>query len=377
MQRVAFAVLMLMACSKAKEPEPRPAPAKAEHGDPFLTFDTSAPVVGAVAPPVELTSLTGEHVSLAKIDVPTVLVFASFTCPPSRMKLPGFEALQQRWAGKAKVYVVYSREAHPHAKSSERLNGFADQVQARDKDHDGNVTVAEYGDLGPRYMFDAFDLDHDGTVRSYELLAARRLQQFKDVDAPKTLDERIALAHKLREQVPGSVPILVDGLDDAVTNSYGGLPNMAYVIAPGGKVAFKIPWAAVADIEQALAKLTGAAVTPAEKRAPDLAVVKPQLAAAAAAHRPLLIELSAIGCAACETMAKTLEAPELQASLGRYEIAKLGIDHDAEWGLFEALQLSATPSFVVMKHDGTAVATLQGSRDAAAVKAFLDAHVAN
>lgn len=50
------------------------------------------------------------------------------------------------------------------------------------------------------------------------------------------------------------------------------------------------------------------------------------------------------------------------------------MDHDAEWGLFEALDLSATPSFVVMDQNGAAVATLQGNRDAAAVKAFLDAH---
>jgi hypothetical protein len=239
------------------------------------------------------------------------------------------------------------------------------------------MPTSKYGDLGPRYMFDAFDLDHDGTIRSYEFLAARRLQQFKDVFAPKTIDQRFDLARKLRAQVPGSVPILVDGIDDVVATSYGGLPNMAYVIAKGGKVAFKIPWAAVADIEQELSKLTGIPVAAPEKHAPDLAIVKPQLDAATTAHRPLLVELTAIGCAACETMTKTLAEPELQASLGHYEIAKLGIDHDAEWGLFEALQLSATPSFVVMSKDGSPIATLQGNRDAAAVKSFLDAHATN
>ncbi|MBC7976467.1 MAG: redoxin domain-containing protein, partial [Myxococcales bacterium] len=225
-------------------------------GDPFLRFATTTPTVGEVAPPIELTSLTGETVRVASATArgPVVLVFASFTCPPSRMKLPGFEALAQRWRGKASVFVVYAREAHPHAKSSARLNGFADQVQARDQNADGTVTVAEYGDLGERYMFDAFDLDHDGEVRSYEFLAARRLDQFKDIDAPTTLEQRVVLARQLRAQVPGTIPILVDGIDDAVATRYGGLPNMAYVIGADGKVAFKLPWAAVGDVERALAQ---------------------------------------------------------------------------------------------------------------------------
>lgn len=320
--------------------------------------------------------MTGERVSLATAVThgPVVLVFASFTCPPSRMKLPRFEALAQRWRGKAQLYIVYSREAHPHARSSQRLNGFADQVQARDRNGDGTVTVAEYGDLGPRYMLDAFDLDHDGEVRSYELLAARRLDQFQAIDAPTTMDQRMALARRLRDEVPGAIPILVDGLDDAVATSYGGLPNMAYVIAPDGRVSFKIPWAAGADVERALVQLTGATITPPPRPAPDLTLVRAQLAAATAAHKPLLIELTALGCHACEAMATTLAEPAVQSDLARYQLVQLGLEHDDAWSLFESLPLAATPSFVVMSPDGAVLATLQGARDRDAVQAFLRAH---
>ncbi|HTE54039.1 MAG TPA: deiodinase-like protein [Kofleriaceae bacterium] len=341
--------------------------------DPFLSFASTAPTVGQPAPAFELTSIGGERVSLAEAASrgPVVLVFASFTCPPSRMKLPRFEALAERWKGRASVYVVYSREAHPHAKSSERLNGFADQVQARDRDGDGTVTVAEYGDLGPRYMLDAFDLDHDGAVRSYEFLAARRLDQFKDIDAPASYEQRVALARQLREDVPGTIPVLVDGIDDAVATGYGGLPNMAYLVGADGRVAFKIPWAAVADIERELARLTGAPAPSPSVTAPDLAIVQPHLAAARAAHRPLLIELTATGCHACESMARTLAEPELKPDLARYHMVQLGLDQDAAWRLFESLQLAATPSFVVLSADGKVVATLQGARDRDAVRAFL------
>src|SRR5262245_6343940 len=110
------------------------------------------------------------------------------------MKTPRFEELAKRWAGKAQVYFVFSEEAHPRAAANERLNGFAMQLARRDKDGDGAVTVIEYGDFGPRFMFDAFDVDRDGVVRSHELLSARRIGQFADVDDAKTKPERVALA---------------------------------------------------------------------------------------------------------------------------------------------------------------------------------------
>ena len=94
------------------------------------------------------------------------------------MNAPRFEELAQRWAGKAEIFYVFSEEAHPHAQSAARLEAFAANVQKLDRDHDGTVTPAEYaamGPMAPQSMFDAFDVDHDGVIRSYEFLAARRL----------------------------------------------------------------------------------------------------------------------------------------------------------------------------------------------------------
>src|SRR5450432_2639662 len=141
------------------------------------------------------------------------------------MKTPRFEELARRWNGKAEIYFVFSEEAHPHADSSARLRAFAAKVQSLDRDHDGAVTLAEYGTTGPRFMFDAFDVDHDGVVQSNELLAARRVEQFKDVDEPRTIDERIALARKFRAEVPGAIRVLIDPIDNRTSKAYGELPN--------------------------------------------------------------------------------------------------------------------------------------------------------
>jgi thiol-disulfide isomerase/thioredoxin len=376
--RVWLAIAALVGCSKSepdKQPATQPAPKAAP--DPFLTFDTTAPTVGQLAPSIELVSTTGERVSLegASSRGPVVLVFASFTCPPSRMKLPRFEALARRWKDKAQVFVVYSREAHPRAKNSERLNNFADRVQARDKNGDGTITVAEYGDLGPRYMLDAFDLDHDGEVRSHEFLAARRLDQFADVSAPATIEQRMTLAKQLRADSPGQVPVLVDGMDDAIATAYGGLPNMAYVIAQGGKVSLKMPWAAIADIERELARLTGTQVPASEAAPMDLAILRAPLDKAAAVKRPLLVEFTALGCKACERLAAAFAEPEIASELSRYEVVKLGIERDGEWALFESLALVATPSLVVFRGDVVA-GSLHGAGDRASLRAFLTTHAA-
>jgi len=376
---IAMSVLAV-GCSKTSEPDTKPEAkpeAKPDKPDPFLTFDTTAPTVGQPAPVFELPSTNGERISLASATArgPVVLVFASFTCPPARMKLPRFDALARRWKDKAQVLVLYSREAHPHAKNSERLNGFADQVQARDKNGDGTVTVAEYGDLGPRYMLDAFDLDHDGEVRSHEFLAARRLDQYKDITAPATIAERVALATKLRVEAPGQVPVLVDGMDDAIATAYGGLPNMAYVIAQGGKVSFKMPWAAVADVERELARLTGTQMPAPTVTPPDLSILRASLDRAAAAKRPLLVEFTAVGCKACEKLATTLAQPEVAKDLARYEVVKLGIERDSEWALFESLELVATPSLVAFR-DGKIAGSLRGAVDRETLIAFLTKHAA-
>ena len=284
------------------------------------------------------------------------------------MKAPRFEELARRWAGKAEIYFVFSEEAHPRARSKDRLAGYADRMQALDRDGDGAITWAEYQAMpgASNDMFDAFDIDHDGVVQAHELLAARRVAQFADVDEAKTIDDRVALARAFRREVPGAIRVLVDPLDNRTSLAYGEMPDSAFVIDRGGKVALKLEWAAVRDVDAELAKLTGAAPPPAPAP-PDLSLVAPAIAAAKASGQRVLVEFTAPGCAACARMdATTLADADVQRAMAGYQVAKLGVERDPEWALFEALDLGATPAFVVLDASGGVVARQQGylARDA-------------
>jgi hypothetical protein len=286
------------------------------------------------------------------------------------MKTPRFEELAQRWAGKAEVYFVFSEEAHPRAAANDRLNGFASQLASLDKNHDNEVTLAEYGTFGPRFMFDAFDLDHDGIVKSHELLAARRIEQFRDVDEATTLEQRVALAKRFRAEVPGKIRVLIDTIDNRTGNAYGGLPNSAYVIARGGKVTTKLAWAAVHDVDAELARLTG--TTAPVVRTPDFTPIAQELAAAKTANRRLLLELVAPGCPACTHMDETtLADADVQTAMQRFSVARHGIEHDDMWRLFEDLDLAATPAFVIITPDGRIAAQAQGYHDPSSFLGFL------
>lgn len=368
-----FVILSLVVigagCSDRSAPEqaaPAP-PAKPPGGSPFERFAETAPRVGEVAPPFELRDTAGEAVKLASEVArgPVVLVSGSFSCPLFRMKMPRFEDLARRWEGKATVLVVYSEEAHPRAASSERLNGFADKVRALDKDGDGAVSAAEYGSFGPRYMFDAFDVDHDGIVRSHEIIAARRIDQFREVEAPRTLDERVALARRFRAEVPGKIRVLIDPLDHPTTKIYGQLPNFAYVIGADGRVAFKQGWAAEKDVERELQRLTGA--QPAAEAPPDLSL----LAAARRTGKPVLVEFVAPGCEACRRMDETLADADVQRALAGFEVVRLGVEQDPAWRLLEDLDLAATPAFVIIGPDGVIGERRQGAQPREAFLAYL------
>jgi hypothetical protein len=287
------------------------------------------------------------------------------------MKAPRFEALAKSYEGKADVYFVFSDEAHPRAASSARLNAFADQVAKMDRDGDGRVTLAEYE--GPRFMFDAFDLDHDGVVLAHELLAARRIDDFKDFDAPRTYAERVQVVARFRREVPGRIRVLVDELDGRTARAFGGLPNMAFVVDGAGVVRLKQAWADAHGVDATLAALTGrmgtlATLGPAKL---DWAPVARERAQALKTKRPLLIELTSPGCGACKQMESTLADAQVKAALGRFERARVGVENDAGWALFEALGLHATPGFVIVNGDGSLRARLEGAQPPATFLRFL------
>ena len=65
---------------------------------------------------------------------------------------------------------------------------------------------------------------------------------FQDIDQPVEMEERLELASRCRAELGLDRLIVVDKLDNAVRDAYGGLPNSAYILKPGGEIALKEPW---------------------------------------------------------------------------------------------------------------------------------------
>ncbi|HVH97586.1 MAG TPA: thioredoxin family protein [Enhygromyxa sp.] len=263
------------------------------------------------------------------------------------MKTPRFEEMALRWRDKADFYIVYTREAHAKARDAEPLGRAADHLIAQDADGDNAVSLAEY--QGPVEMFEPFDMDKDGVVHAHELLAARKITQFDGIEEPTSAAERLALARRFRDEVPGEIPVLLDELDNRTSEAYGGAPNSLFVIAPNGTISHKFMWASTRDAERALAELFGEAPPERESPAIDWRVIEAELAAAERSNKPMLLQFTAPGCGACATMeAKTLADPQIAPQLQDYHRVTLGVERDDAWALFEALELSATPAFAIV-----------------------------
>jgi hypothetical protein len=95
--------------------------------------------------------------------------------------------LAERYEGRVDFYVVYIREAHPE----------------------------------------------DGWV-----LTMNRQQDIAVTD-PTTDVEREAAATSCAVGLKIRVPVVIDGMDDAVAGAYGGWPDRLYLIGRGGTVAFQ------------------------------------------------------------------------------------------------------------------------------------------
>jgi hypothetical protein len=76
---------------------------------------------------------------------------------------------------------------------------------------------------------------------------------------PRELGERTDVAHKCCGALEITMPLLVDGIDDAVGHAYSGMPDRLYVIDRAGRVAYKSgrgPFGfKPGEMEQALAML--------------------------------------------------------------------------------------------------------------------------
>lgn len=59
------------------------------------------------------------------------------------------------------------------------------------------------------------------------------------VEQPDTLEERIGIAESFIADAGISIPVLIDGIDNAVARDYKAWPDRLYVVGKDGKVFFK------------------------------------------------------------------------------------------------------------------------------------------
>ncbi|MEZ4756088.1 MAG: deiodinase-like protein [Flavobacteriales bacterium] len=116
-------------------------------------------------------------------------MFGSISNPPSRVQLVRWSALAKKYAREdVDLFVIYGRELHPG----------------------------------------------DG-------------KQFKKYPQPQSETEKLAYAKEFAAL--GSLPVLVDGLNDAVYTAYGKAPNGAYLVDKDGNLVFRSTWADARKME--------------------------------------------------------------------------------------------------------------------------------
>jgi hypothetical protein len=110
-------------------------------------------------------------------------MFGSITNPPSRVQLERWSRLAKKYTREqVDLFVIYGRELHPADK-----------------------------------------------------------KKFKVYPLPTTIEEKTRYAVEFAQL--GKIPVLVDGLDDAVFTTYGRAPNGAYLVDKDGNLVFRGTWA--------------------------------------------------------------------------------------------------------------------------------------
>ena len=116
-------------------------------------------------------------------------MFGSISNPPSRVQIERWSRLAEKYKNEdVQLFVIYGRELHPG----------------------------------------------DG-------------KSFKMYPQPKSEYEKAAYAKEFAQL--GTIPVLVDGLNDAVYTAYGKVPNGAYLVDADGNLVFRSTWADARKME--------------------------------------------------------------------------------------------------------------------------------
>lgn len=73
---------------------------------------------------------------------------------------------------------------------------------------------------------------------------------------PQNLEQRRQYARQLAATRSMKTTVVVDTMDDAVSEQFGSLPNMVYVIDRNGTIAYKATWTMAERIDRVLGALT-------------------------------------------------------------------------------------------------------------------------
>lgn len=119
---------------------------------------------------------------------PVVLIFGSITCPPFRSQLDGIDEVHKEFKDRAEFLFVYIREAHPDS------------------------VLAVVGSDG--------------------------LESLLKIPQPTDAATRASSAGFCRRTIKLSMPIAVDGIDNAVGKAYAGWPNRMVVVGMDGNVMY-------------------------------------------------------------------------------------------------------------------------------------------
>jgi len=91
----------------------------------------------------------------------------------------------------------------------------------------------------------------------YQREAHANQMRFQDIDQPVTMEERLVLAGRCRTELGVERTIVLDKMDNAVREAYGGLPNSAYIIDTNGEIVFKEAWGKADAWPEVLDRLLG------------------------------------------------------------------------------------------------------------------------
>ena len=87
---------------------------------------------------------------------------------------------------------------------------------------------------------------------------AREAHPGENVPRHDSFAGKLACAALLRDETGIGRDILVDDLAGTVHRAYGLMPNMTWVIAQGGRIAYKADWTSAANVEAFLARFLAA-----------------------------------------------------------------------------------------------------------------------